>query len=286
MANPIVIIHGWSDDFGSFRKLRDFLSTNLGVPAKILKLGDRISLDDDVGYADIAMALVLPREQGQAASLASYQLDVLRDKNRDLARRLHELVEIAHENEALMVRVHTLTLALMRARNLPETASAVVAALTEDFHTDLVRLVLFRADPQLPAAEWLIAEPAGAPAFPAFAEFLKRAEPLCGRLQQDKLVWMVSEITKAQLLAWRIGRLKDEGRATAVQISLAKRNNVWLAREAARRAREILGANGIADEFQAGRHFCNIEAVYTYEGTHDIHTLIVGEALTGLPAFT
>lgn len=138
-------------------------------------------------FPDIAMALVLPREQGQAASLASYQLDVLRDKNRDLARRLHELVEIAHENEALMVRVHTLTLALMRAHNLPDTASAVVAALTEDFHTDLVRLVLFRSDPQLPAAEWLIAEPSGAPAFPAFAEFLKRAEPLCGRLQQDKL---------------------------------------------------------------------------------------------------
>jgi len=106
------------------------------------------------------------------------------------------------------------------------------------------------------------------------------------QLQQDKLVWMASEITKAQLLAWRLGRLKDESRATAVQISLAKRNNVWVAREAARRAREILGANGIADEFQAGRHFCNIEAVYTYEGTHDIHTLIVGEALTGLPAFT
>lgn len=138
-------------------------------------------------FPDIAIALVLPREHGQAASLASYQLDVLRDKNRDLARRLHELVEIAHENEALMVRVHTLTLALMRAHTLPETASAVVAALTEDFHTDLVRLVLFRADPQLPAAEWLIAEPAGAPAFPAFSEFLKRAEPLCGRLQQDKL---------------------------------------------------------------------------------------------------
>lgn len=138
-------------------------------------------------FPDIAIALVLPREHGQAASLASYQLDVLRDKNRDLARRLHELVEIAHENEALMVRVHTLTLALMRAHTLPETASAVVAALTEDFHTDLVRLVLFRADPQLPAAEWLIAEPGGAPAFPAFSEFLKRAEPLCGRLQQDKL---------------------------------------------------------------------------------------------------
>lgn len=138
-------------------------------------------------FPDLALALVLPREQGSAASLASYQLDVLRDKNRELNRRLHELIDIAHENEQLMVRVHTLTLALMRARTLPETASAVVAALTEDFHTDLVRLVLFRADPDLPAAEWLIAEPAGAAAFPAFTEFLQRAEPLCGRLQQDKL---------------------------------------------------------------------------------------------------
>jgi len=138
-------------------------------------------------FPDLALALVLPREHGNAASLASYQLEVLRDKNRELSRRLHELIEIAHENEQLMVRVHTLTLALMRAKTLPETARAVAAALTEDFGTDLVRLVLFRADPDLPAAAWLIAEPSGAPAFPAFAEFLKRAEPLCGRLQQDKL---------------------------------------------------------------------------------------------------
>jgi len=138
-------------------------------------------------FPDLALALVLPREQGSAASLASYQLEVLRDKNRDLGRRLQELIEIAHENEGLMVRVHTLTLALMRAKTLPETANAVVAALTEDFNTDLVRLVLFRADPDLPAAEWLIAEPVGTNAFPAFAEFFKRAEPLCGRLQQDKL---------------------------------------------------------------------------------------------------
>ena len=106
------------------------------------------------------------------------------------------------------------------------------------------------------------------------------------QLQQEKLAWMASEITKAQLLALRLGRLKDEGKATPVRISLAKRNNIWLARECARLAREILGANGIADEYQAGRHFCNIEAVYTYEGTHDIHTLIVGEALTGHSAFS
>jgi len=85
------------------------------------------------------------------------------------------------------VRVHTLTLALMRARSLAETTNAVVAALTEDFNTDLVRLVLFRADPELPAAEWLIVEPMGVSAFPAFSEFFKRADPLCGRLQDDKL---------------------------------------------------------------------------------------------------
>jgi uncharacterized protein YigA (DUF484 family) len=154
-------------------------------------------------FPDIAMALVLPREQGSAASLASYQLDVLRDKNRELGRRLHELIEIAHENETLMVRVHTLTLALMRATTLAQTVRAVVGALTEDFHPDLVRLVLFRADPELPAAEWLIAEPTGASAFPAFTEFFKRAEPLCGRLQQDKLDTL-------------FGRHADEARSTVL----------------------------------------------------------------------
>jgi len=106
------------------------------------------------------------------------------------------------------------------------------------------------------------------------------------QIQQEKLVWMASEITKAQLLSLRLGRLKDSGRITPAQISLGKRNNIWVARECARLAREILGANGIMDEYQVGRHFCNIEAVYTYEGTHDIHTLILGEALTGHSAFS
>jgi glutaryl-CoA dehydrogenase len=106
------------------------------------------------------------------------------------------------------------------------------------------------------------------------------------QLQQAKLAWMATEITKAQLLALQLGRLKDAGKADFVRISMGKRNNVWLARECARLAREILGANGITDEYQVGRHFCNIESVYTYEGTHDIHTLILGEALTGLQAFT
>jgi glutaryl-CoA dehydrogenase len=106
------------------------------------------------------------------------------------------------------------------------------------------------------------------------------------QIQQEKLVFMANEITKGQLLALRLGRLKEKGQATPVRVSLAKRNNIWVARECARLAREILGANGIADEYQTGRHFCNIEAVYTYEGTHDIHTLIVGEAITGLSAFS
>jgi uncharacterized protein YigA (DUF484 family) len=155
-------------------------------------------------FPDLALALVLPREQGQAASLASYQLDVLRDKNRELNRRLHELIEIAHENQLLMVRVHTLTLALMRATSLPETLNAVVAALTEDFNTDLVRIVLFRAEGELPVAEWLLVEIDGPGAMPAFAEFLKRGEPLCGRLQQDKLDALfgsrVGEVASAVLL--------------------------------------------------------------------------------------
>lgn len=155
-------------------------------------------------FPDLALALVLPREQGPAASLASYQLDVLRDKNRELNRRLHELIEIAHENQLLMVRVHTLTLALMRATTLPETLHAVVAALTEDFNTDLVRIVLFRSDDELPAAEWLLIEPQGEAGLPVFAEFLKRAEPLCGRLQQDKLDILfgarVNEVASAVLL--------------------------------------------------------------------------------------
>ncbi len=138
-------------------------------------------------FPDLAMTLLLPREQGPAASLASYQLEVLRDKNAEFSRRLRDLIEIAHENETLMVRVHTLTLALMRATSLADTLTRVVASLTEDFHTDLVRIVLFRADDDLPATDWLLIEPGGVGALPAFAEFLKRGEPLCGRLQQDKL---------------------------------------------------------------------------------------------------
>jgi glutaryl-CoA dehydrogenase len=105
------------------------------------------------------------------------------------------------------------------------------------------------------------------------------------QLVQAKLAEMATEITKAQLLALRLGRLKEQGQADAVRISLAKRNNVAWALDIARMARDMLGANGICDEFVVMRHLCNLEAVKTYEGTHDIHTLILGEALTGHSAF-
>ena len=105
------------------------------------------------------------------------------------------------------------------------------------------------------------------------------------QLVQEKLVWMVSEITKGQLLALQLGRLKDAGKLRHQQVSLGKRNNVWVARESARLAREVLGANGIVDDYPVIRHMMNIESVFTYEGTHDIHGLIIGESITGIPAF-
>jgi glutaryl-CoA dehydrogenase len=105
------------------------------------------------------------------------------------------------------------------------------------------------------------------------------------QLVQDKLVWMLSEISKGQLLAVQLGRLKEAGRLKHYQVSLGKRNNVWVARECARRARELLGANGIVDDYPVIRHMLNIESVYTYEGTHDIHALIMGQAITGIASF-
>ncbi|HEU4613873.1 MAG TPA: acyl-CoA dehydrogenase family protein [Kofleriaceae bacterium] len=112
------------------------------------------------------------------------------------------------------------------------------------------------------------------------------SRPIAGyQLVQRKLVDMVQEITKAQLMCWRMGRLKEAGTLTPAQISLAKRNCVAMARECARDARDILGANGVTDEYQCGRHMLNLESVYTYEGTHDIHTLVVGQDVTGLAAF-
>ena len=105
------------------------------------------------------------------------------------------------------------------------------------------------------------------------------------QLVQDKLVWMITEITKAQFLALQVGRLKDQGRVHPSQISMMKMNNVWMALETARKARDILGANGIVDDYPIMRHMTNLESVYTYEGTHDIHKLIIGERITGIPAY-
>jgi glutaryl-CoA dehydrogenase len=102
---------------------------------------------------------------------------------------------------------------------------------------------------------------------------------------QEKLVYMLSEITKGQLLNLQLGRLKDEGKVTPQQVSLGKMNNVYHALQIARTARDILGASGITDEYQAGRHMCNLESVFTYEGTHNIHTLILGESITGISAY-
>jgi glutaryl-CoA dehydrogenase len=105
------------------------------------------------------------------------------------------------------------------------------------------------------------------------------------QMVQEKLAWMIREITKGQLLALQVGRLKDAGKAQAHHISMAKMNNVDVGLQCARLGRAILGATGITDEYQCGRHMCNLESVYTYEGTHDIHTLIIGEAVTGIPAY-
>ncbi len=106
------------------------------------------------------------------------------------------------------------------------------------------------------------------------------------QLVQEKLVFMLTEITKGQLLALQLGRLKDAGKLHYAQTSLAKRNNVAISLDIARLARDTLGANGISLEFPVIRHMCNLESVKTYEGTHDIHTLILGQEITGLNAFT
>ena len=113
-----------------------------------------------------------------------------------------------------------------------------------------------------------------------------RDQPIAShQLVQQKLAWMISEITKAQLLVLQVGRLKDADKVQHQHISMAKRNNVWMALESARMARDILGANGIADDYPIMRHMMNLESVKTYEGTHDIHTLIIGANVTGIDAF-
>jgi len=113
-----------------------------------------------------------------------------------------------------------------------------------------------------------------------------RDQPIAShQLVQEKLAWMITEISKAQLLSYHLGRMKDAGTISFEHISMAKRNNVWMACECARMAREILGGAGITDDFPIMRHMMNLESVKTYEGTHDIHALILGQSITGIPAF-
>ncbi len=121
-----------------------------------------------------------------------------------------------------------------------------------------------------------------------YSQFRKqfRDQPIAShQMVQEKLVWMINEISKAQLLALHVGRLKDKSKAAHYHISMAKRNNVGMALECARMARDILGANGIADEYPVFRHMANLESVKTYEGTNDVHTLIIGQQITGIDAF-
>ena len=137
-------------------------------------------------FPDLAISLVVPRDEGPAASLASYQLEVLRDKNRELSRRLHELYANAQENERLAVRTHQLTLALMRQGNAADTVRAMAASLAEDFQGDLVRIVLLQPVAGLDDVEWLQTIPAGDARLAPFKDCLADGEPLSGRLQPEK----------------------------------------------------------------------------------------------------
>ena len=137
-------------------------------------------------FPDLALSLVVPRENGPTASLASYQLDVLRDKNRELNRRLHELFANAQDNERLAVRTHQLTLALLRQTSAADTLRAMAASLAEDFQGDLVRIVGFRAVDGLEGTDWFQHLPSDSPRLVGFRDLLASGEPVCGRLHPDK----------------------------------------------------------------------------------------------------
>ncbi len=137
-------------------------------------------------FPDLALTLVVPRDDGPTASLASYQLDVLRDKNRELSRRLADLGHTAQVNERLAVRTHQLTLALMKQDSAADTLRAMAATLEEDFDGDLVRLVVHVPVPGLEQAPWLQVLAADDPLMGPFRDCLKDGEPICGRLQPEK----------------------------------------------------------------------------------------------------
>lgn len=142
-------------------------------------------------HPDLALALQSPPASGgNTASLATYQVEVLRDKNRELQRRLKELLETAQSNELLLHRVHLLSLRLLRARDLVEGVQQIAASLHEDFHTDLVRLVLLGMPTTGLSAPWLIEVEEGEPQLAQFADFLRHGQPLCGRLKPQKLEFL------------------------------------------------------------------------------------------------
>ena len=156
-------------------------------------------------FPDLAVTLVVPREDGPAASLASYQLEILRDKNRELNRRLHELFANAQDNERLAVRTHQLALALMRQDGAADVWRAMAASLAEDFAGDLVRMVAFQPVDGLEEVDWLQVIAADDPRLAGFQDILGNGEPLCGRLHPDKNALLygarADEVQSSALLA-------------------------------------------------------------------------------------
>jgi uncharacterized protein len=155
-------------------------------------------------FPDLAVSMVVPREEGPAASLASYQLDVLRDKNRELSRRLQDLFANAQENERLAVRTHQLTLALLKQGNAADTLRAMAASLAEDFQGDLVRVVLFEAVAGMAEDDWLHVVAADDARLAPFRDAIAQGEPICGRLHPDKNALLygarVEEVQSSALL--------------------------------------------------------------------------------------
>ena len=146
-------------------------------------------------YPDLALSLVVPREDGPAASLASYQLEVLRDKNRELNRRLNELYANALENERLTVRTHQLAMALMRATTAADTVRTMAASLAEDFDGEAVRMVLFAPVEDL-SPDWLQILPPRDKRMAPFHDALATSEPICGRLNPDKMPLLFGDDTR------------------------------------------------------------------------------------------
>lgn len=157
-----------------------------------------------IEHPDLALTLRIPRQNGPATSLAAYQLEVLREHNAELKRRLQELVQLAHENERLSLRVHAFALSLLRARSRGEALSRTVAALREDFATEAVRIALYDLEPGLGDGDWLIHLPRTDPRFSLFHDSVERRAVLCGRLKPEKLevlfAHQAGEIRSAALL--------------------------------------------------------------------------------------